>query len=546
MGLRRLMLRDFVIVRSLELDVARGFTVLTGETGAGKSILIDALQLLLGGRGDAVVVREGAARCEVSAEFDTPAALQSWLEEHGFENDALLLRRTVDAEGRSRAWINGSPATLAQLKQLGAELIDIHGQHAWQSLTRPEAVRGLLDAYGQIATQAVRQAHGAWSAAHRAWQEAIERQSGLQQEHDRLRWQITELSKLAPGTGEWEELNQQHKRLSHAQTLIEGALSAAHALEDDEPSAAQLIHRALDTATELQHIDPRFAEPAEALRSALAQVQDAAHTLHQLGHHTDQDPDTLQQLDERLSHWLSLARRHRCQPEALPELWRQWQQELQALESAQDIDTLAQREQTARQALAQQAQMVSRQRTKAAKQLSQAVSEAMQTLGMAGGRFEVELQALEAVAAHGGETVEFLVAGHPGATPKPVGKVASGGELSRIALAISVVTSQLGSAPTLIFDEVDAGIGGQVAHTVGAMLRQLGTDRQVLAVTHLAQVAACGHQHWRVSKQMQDQQTTSRLEALDGEERVREIARMLDGKKDSEVSLAHARELLQA
>lgn len=545
MGLRRLMLKDFVIVPALELDVGTGFTVLTGETGAGKSILIDALQLLLGGRSDALVVREGAPRCEVSAEFDTPPSLQAWLTEQGLDHDgALLMRRTVDTEGRSRAWINGSAATLAQLKHAGGKLIDIHGQHAWQSLTRPETVRTLLDGYGKVATQALRQAHSAWQAAHQQWQQALQRQDSLREEHERLQWQINELGKLAPQADEWTDLNQRHNQLSHAQALIEGALGAAQALEDDEPSAAQLIDRALDRIDRLQDIDTRFAAPVDALRSALAQVQDAAHSLKQLGHHTDQDPDALQALDERLALWMSLARRYRCANDELPALWQRWQTELRDLEHAQDIDGLAQEAQRLHLALSREAKAVSQQRQRAARALASAVTEAMQTLGMAGGTFEVALVPLDAIGAHGAEAVEFLVAGHPGATPKPVGKVASGGELSRIALAISVVTSQLGSANTLIFDEVDAGIGGQVAHTVGALLRQLGADRQVLAVTHLAQVAACGHQHWRVSKRLQDKHTVSQLDALGGEDRVRELARMLDGKQDSAVSLAHARELL--
>ena len=545
MGLRRLMLRDFVIVPSLELEVDAGFTVLTGETGAGKSILIDALQLLLGGRSDGMVVREGAPRCEVSAEFDTPASLQTWLDEQGFAPEGgLLMRRTVDTEGRSRAWINGSPATLAQLKHAGAALIDIHGQHAWQSLTRPDTVRALLDGYGQVATQALRQAHSAWQAAHQRWQGALQLQHSVQEEHERLQWQIKEVGKLAPQPGEWQEINQRHKQLSHAQSLIEGALGAAQALEDDEPSAAQLIDRAINGIDRLQDIDPRFGAPVEALRSALAQVQDAAHSLKQLGHHTDQDPQALQALDERLALWISLARRYRCANDELPALWQRWQAELRDLESAQDIDGLAQHAATLHAALSKEATAVSQQRARAAQALSAAVTEAMQTLGMAGGRFEVALTPLEAIGPHGAEAVEFLVAGHPGASPKPVGKVASGGELSRMALAISVVTSRLGTAATLIFDEVDSGIGGQVAHTVGALLRQLGDDRQVLAVTHLAQVAACGHHHWRVSKRLQGDQTVSQLDALSGEDRVRELARMLDGKQDSAVSLAHARELL--
>lgn len=547
MSLRRIVLRDFVIVTSLDLELASGFGVLTGETGAGKSILIDALQLALGARGEAGVVREGAPRCEIAAEFDRPESLQPWLDEQGFADDGgLLLRRTIDTDGRSRAWINGSPATLAQLRVAADALVDIHGQHAWQSLTRAEAVRELLDAYAGIDATALNAAWTAWRQAAHTLREARERQDAARQDSERLAWQIAEVDKLGPQAGEWAELNTRHGRLANAQALIDAAETAVQALDEQDDSATRLLSRAVAALQAQAHVEPAFGQTIESLNGALAQVQDAVHELHQHQRHAELDPSALAALDERLGAWLSLARRYRTTPEELPTLHAQWKHELQRLADTLDLDALERREASARAAFDQAARAVGRQRQKAAPRLAAAVTDAMQTLGMQGGRFEVALQALAEPQSFGLEQVEFRVAGHAGSTPKPVAKVASGGELSRIALAISVVTSRLGQAPTLIFDEVDAGIGGAVAHTVGQMLRQLGQDRQVLAVTHLAQVAACADHHLLVAKQRQGQQTLSSVQAIDAEARVRELARMLGGNERSEISLAHARELLSA
>ena len=547
MSLRRIVLRDFVIVPSLDLELDQGFNVLTGETGAGKSILIDALQLALGARADTGVVREGAARCEIAAEFDAPLSLKPWLDEQGFpgDDDTLLLRRTVDTEGRSRGWINGSAATMTQLKTLADHLVDIHGQHAWQSLTRPEAVRGLLDAYAGVSTSAASALWAEWRQKRKALESATERQNTLQQESERLAWQIGELDKLQPQAGEWEELNAQHSRLANAQGLQDAAQEAAAALDDDG-SAAALIHRALGALQAQAHLEPAFNEPIDALQAALAQVQDTVHSLHHYARHTELDPSGLDALDQRLSQWMSLARRYRRPPEELAELLAGWKKELESIDQAMDLDALKAAERQAWTAFEVEIKRLGKQRQQAAPKLSKAVTEAMQTLGMQGGRFEVALQKMEEPQAHGWEQVEFLVAGHAGVGPKPVGKVASGGELSRIALAISVVTSRLGQAPTLIFDEVDSGIGGAVAHTVGQLLRQLGQDRQVLAVTHLPQVAACGDHHLLVSKRQSGTGTQSTVTPIAHEDRVRELARMLGGNDRSEVSLAHARELLTA
>ena len=546
MALTHITLRDFVIVHALELDLRSGFSVLTGETGAGKSILIDALQLALGARADAGVVREGASRCDIAAEFETTPATQAWLQEAGFDLEgSLLLRRTVDTAGKSRAFINGSPATATQLRALGDLLLDIHGQHAWQSLTRPEAVRQLLDGYAQADTRPVRAAWQAWREAQQALGDARRAQDTLASERERLAWQIGEVDKLAPAAGEWEELNTQHGRLSNAQGLMDAAQQACALLEgEDEAGALTLLTRASQSLTGLARVEPEFQALADVLASAQAQAEDAAHSLHSYLRRADLDPDRLAQLDERLGLWVSLARRYKRTPEELPAVWTQWKEELGRLDAASDLQALEAAEKTASEAYQKAARALSRQRHKAAPALAQAVTAAMQQLGMQGGRFEVQLQALEQAAQHGLDDVQFLVAGHAGSTPRPVGKVASGGELSRIALAIAVTTSELGEAGTLIFDEVDSGVGGAVAETVGRLMKQLGRHRQVLAVTHLPQVAACADQHLVVSKQVSHGQIGSRVSPTSGEDRVQEIARMLGGEKLSPTTLAHAREML--
>jgi DNA repair protein RecN (Recombination protein N) len=551
--LRRLSLRDFVIVTTLEVELAGGFSVLTGETGAGKSILIDALQLALGSRGDAGVVREGAARAEISAEFDAPASLGAWLDEAGFEaSDTLLLRRVIDAQGKSRAWVNGSPATVAQLREAADHLVDIHGQHAWQSLTRAASVRGLLDAYAGVDTSALAATYQRWKAAGDALATARTQQAGLERERERLAWQVGEIDKLAPGADEWDELEADHKRLSNAQSLMDAAQAALDAVSEAEVSADGLTSRAVDALQDVADFDRRLADVAEVLQSAQTQLQDAAHTLSSYLGHAELDPERLRELDERLSAWMSLAKRYRRPPAELPALLDQWKAELRALDAAADLDGLERSLKDAATAYDAEAKRVSAQRRAAAPKLAAAITQAMQQLGMAGGRFEVQLNAQDERQSFGLESAEFLVAGHAGSTPRPLGKVASGGELSRIALAIAVTTSQLAQggddtkagAGTLIFDEVDAGVGGAVADTVGRLMKQLGRDRQVMAVTHLPQVAACADHHFVVSKALRDGTTRSDVQPVAGEARVAEIARMLGGERQTGTTLAHAQELL--
>jgi DNA repair protein RecN (Recombination protein N) len=545
MPLKRITLRDFVIVRELELDLDGGFSVLTGETGAGKSILIDALQLALGARADAGVVREGAARTDISAEFDLPPALTSWLEEAGFESeDSLLLRRSIDSQGKSRAWINGSPATATQLREVADQLVDIHGQHAWQSLTRADAVRALLDGYAGVNTEALQQLWHRWRAAQKTLTDARAAQDSLQRERERLAWQIGEVDKLAPGADEWDELNTSHTRLANAQSLLEAAQAAIEALEADEAGATQRLSQAQAVLQAQVHVEPAFAELAQVLASSLAQTEDAAHSLHAYLRKTDLDPQRLEELDTRMSLWMSLARRYKRTPPELPGLLASWRQELAKLDAAADLAALEAAEKKEADAYMAEARALSKNRTKAAPQLANAVTHAMQGLGMQGGRFEVAVHKTEQPAQSGLEEVGFLVAAHAGSTPRPVGKVASGGELSRIALAIAVTTSRLGTAQTLIFDEVDAGVGGSVAETVGRLMKQLGRDRQVLAVTHLPQVAACADHHLVVAKQSDALGPSSTVAAVQGEHRVGEVARMLGGERLSSTTLAHAKEML--
>ena len=546
---RRLVLRDFVIVTALDIELASGFSVLTGETGAGKSILIDALQLALGGRGDVGVVREGAQRCEISAEFDTPPGLRTWLAEAGFDAaDSLLLRRTIDTQGKSRAWVNGSTATIAQLREIADQLVDIHGQHAWQSLTRPAAVREMLDAYAGVDAQALGSAWAEWRSASDALAKAQTQQADLDRERERLAWQIGEVDKLAPGADEWAELNTEHTRLANVQMLLDAAREALDAIGEADDSADTLTGRAIDRLRDAAEIDGELAAVVDVLQGAQAQLQDAAHTLSGFLNDTDTDPQRLSQLDERLSAWMSLARRYRRPPADLAALLAQWKDELRALDAAADLDAQRARLAQARLAFETEAASVSATRQLAAPKLSDAVSQAMQQLGMVGGRFEVLLAAQESPQSFGMESAEFLVAGHAGGTPRPLAKVASGGELSRIALAIAVTTSQLrqgdAGAGTLIFDEIDAGVGGAVADTVGRLMKQLGADRQVLAVTHLPQVAANADHHHVVAKSTAGGVVRSEIHGVSGETRVIEIARMLAGDRLSGTSLAHAQEML--
>ncbi|UFS56416.1 DNA repair protein RecN [Comamonadaceae bacterium M7527] len=548
MSLRRIALKDFVIVEALDIELSNGFTALTGETGAGKSILIDAVQIALGQRADAGVIRHGGQRCEIVLELDSNEAVDAWLADNGFDvhdDEPILLRRQIDTQGRSRAWINASPATMTQLRSVGDALVDIHGQHAWQTLGNTAAQRQLLDAYAGASTAEVAAAWQAWHASAQALDAARTRQLSIAQDTERLQWQLGELAKLSPQANEWATLNEDHTRLSHAQALIDAAQLACNMLDDDNTNAATLLSNAIAALGKQVHIEPQFASVVEVLNQAQALVEDATHSLHTYLRRADLDPQRLAELDERVALWLSHARRLRCLPEDLPALVQSWTDELAQLTQASDLEAMQQTVAKHQAALTKACKALTAKRQKAAKPLAQEITQAMQSLGMQGGVFEVALTALDQPSATGQDHIEFLVAGHPGVPTRALGKVASGGELSRIALAIAVCTSRLGKAPTLIFDEVDSGIGGQVAQTVGALMQRLGADRQVLTVTHLAQVAASANEHLVVSKARDTDKTISHLAVATDQARVVEIARMLGGDTNSQASLAHAQEMLK-
>jgi DNA repair protein RecN (Recombination protein N) len=554
--LRHLSLKDFVIVDALELAFDDGFSVLTGETGAGKSILIDALQLALGARAEAGVVREGCARSEITAEFDSPPALRPWLEEAGFAVDeTLLLRRVIDAQGKSRAFVNGSAATAAQLREAADHLVDIHGQHAWQSLARPAAVRALLDEHAGADARAVAAAHADWSRAAAALADARARQGELDSERERLAWQLGEVDRLAPADGEWGALSAEHDRLAHAQALTEAVQRALDEVSEGELNALRGVARAVAALREVAEHDAALGPALAALDGAAAQLQDAAHELGGYLGRAELDPARFAEVEERLSAWMGLARRWRRPPAELPALQREWQAALAALDEAADLAGLQRRADDALARWRAEAARLSAARAEAAPRLGARITEAMQSLGMAGGRFEVALVPQPEPQAYGAETVEFRVAGHAGSTPRPLAKVASGGELSRLALAIAVTAAQSDEAAgapadggtgagTLIFDEIDAGVGGAVADAVGRLMKRLGRRAQVLAVTHLPQVAACADRHFVVAKRSADGRTASQVAPLAGEARVAEVARMLGGERRSGTSLAHAQELI--
>ncbi len=544
--LRRLHLRDFVLVDEIDLEFDAGFSALTGETGAGKSILVDALKLALGERGDASVLRAGSSRAEIAATFDATPELADWLDEQGFEGgDEVLLRRLIDAQGRSRAFVNGSPATLAQLRAAGERLVDIHGQHAWQSLVRADAARDLLDAYAQAGAQrlACAQAWRAWKTLDERLHAARSDLGARDAEREALAAQLAELERLAPLADEWDALNVEQHRLAHAAELIEQLQLAAASVDDDEDGARRRLLAGGHALHDAARIDATLAPLIEQLDAAEAQLRELARELGARLRTIDLDPERLRQIDARLSAWLTLARRHRVAPDALADQLQALRGRLNELEQQVDVDALQREVDAALQRLRHAADALSARRRDAATRLAAGVVAQMQRLGMEGGRFEVALLPLDAVQAGGAESVELRVAGHAGAPLRALARVASGGELSRIALAVAATSAAQQTVGTLVFDEVDAGVGGAVAHTVGDLLARLGRDRQVLAVTHLAQVAACADGHLQVVKETAGGGPRSRIARLDGDARVAELARMLGGDAQSGVALEHAREL---
>lgn len=545
--LRGLHIRDFVIVTEADISFDAGFTVFSGETGAGKSILIDALALTLGERADSSVLREGASRAEISAVFETPDSLTPWLTEHDLRPDhELVLRRVIDAQGRSRAYVNGSVVTITQLREIGEQLIDIHGQHAHQSLLRGDNQRELLDAHGNL--QPLRQitalAFKDWRAVEKQLALSEQDASSLAQARERLEWQTSELARLSLGATEWADISAEHTRLANGQSLLDGAAQTLASLDEAEASVQHQLGAAVQRIGQLLRHDSQLKTVYDALDSARIAVSEAVSDLNDYVSRAELDPARLAVLDNRLRAIFELARKFKTEPDDLYTLEQTLKAELAALQTSSDIQALRAQVVARHADYDAAAKTLSAARAKAAIDLGKQVSKAMQTLAMEGGQFSIAMHAGPA-ASYGQDQVEFLVAGHAGSTPRPLAKVASGGELARISLALSVIASRAARVPTLIFDEVDSGIGGAVAEVVGNLLRELGARHQVLCVTHLPQVAARAQQHFQVSKQNVKGKTQSSIALLQPPERIEEVARMLGGIKITSTTREHAKELLQ-
>jgi DNA repair protein RecN (Recombination protein N) len=553
--LQTLSLRDFVIVDQLELDFSSGFTVLTGETGAGKSILLDALSLVLGERADSSQIREGSNRAEISALFRiNPHQIEhfnQWLDGQGFpiedEGQSLLLKRTVESNGRSRAFINGSVATLAQLREAGDQLVDIHGQHAHQLLLKGGAQRELLDRHANHMdlVAEVSQLFKTLNESRRKLEQAENAGQDIERERERLEWQLEELTELSPQEGEWTAIQSEHARLANGAKIISGCQEAIDFLSDADNSVESTLSKVSINMSALAEHDSALSDISQALESAQIQIDEAVHSLNRYLQKLDLDPARLSEVEERMQALHGAARKYRTEADELPKLLLDTSERLEALTASQNIEALREKVKQEELAYLKQAKQLSQKRNKAALDLGKQVTAAMQDLSMAGGQLEIALLPLSDGGAQGLEQIEFLVAGHAGSTPRSLAKVASGGELARISLAISVITSKASFTPTLIFDEVDAGIGGAVAETVGKLLRQLGDSHQILCVTHLPQVAAQGNHHLKVSKSQAGDKTLSQVMPLGRSERVEEIARMLGGATITDTTRRHARELLE-
>jgi len=550
--LRFLCIRDFVIVDFLELDFSPGFTVLTGETGAGKSILIDALSLVLGERGDAGMVRSGCGCAEISAEFDIAGLpdLQARLCEHelGGDGSSCLFRRILDASGRSRGFINGRSVTLQQMREMGSYLLDIQGQHAHQSLLRPNMQRALLDAYAGLENEV-----GILAGLFREWQalryrqvELKSRSEGTVAERDLLAFQKRELEMLNFSLPAWEELQEEYARLSHAASLMEIAHSGMELLGDAETACLNQLNAFAVRLRDSVQFDGALQNILDMVESGRNNVQEAVYALRHYLHKLDIDPQRLREQEQRIAAVMDVARKYRVAPEQLPAVLQDILTRLDAVISDDDLDALAQQETIARDQYQFAANEISSARKKAAEKLSAVITDLMQSLAMQGGRLIVALKLLVEGNAHGLETPEFQIAINAGSPLSSLAKVASGGELARISLAIQVATSQAATVPTLIFDEVDSGIGGKVAEIVGALLKRLGRRYQVICVTHLPQVAAMADTQWQVSKAIRSGITVSSISILSPEERIEEIARMLGGVIITGTTRKHAAEMLEA
>lgn len=547
--LTHLQVSDFTLVNQLSLDFDAGLTVLTGETGAGKSILLDALSLALGDRAEADKVRAGAERAEVTACFDISrlAHVQSWLNEADLDADECIVRRVVTSEGRSRAYINGQPVTLTQLRALGDRLLDIHSQHEHQSLLQSATQRRLLDDFGQHQklVDEVKAAFAQWQELQSAADLVRNNSAELNARYQLLSYQVGELDQLGLSAGEVEALEGRQRQLANAAQIQQSCQAVADICSEGEDSVLDRLHHSLQLIHNLPFKSARIAEVETMLQNALIQVEEGSRELQREMSGSDDPDESLPEIEQRLSAIYDIARKHRTAPEALADLHEQLARELQGLQSGDE--RLAELDAASVAALERYRELagkLSAQRLKAGKALAKAVSQQLSSLAMAHSTFDIALTPLQEPARWGAEAVEFLISTIPGQPARALVKIASGGELSRVSLAIQVVVAKTSIIPTLVFDEVDAGIGGATGDVVGRMLRQLGENAQVLCVTHLAQVASKAHQHFKVEKTVSKKGASTVISALEGEAKVLEIARMMGGVAESQQSLAHAREML--
>lgn len=543
--LRNLYIRDFVIVDQLELNLTSGFTVFSGETGAGKSILIDALTLALGGRTDTNVIRDGATKTDISATFDIPEKLQIWLQEQSIDGSEIILRRVIDNTGRSKAYINGIPSTLTQIRELAQQLIDIHGQHAHQSLLNLHSQRAILDTQAGLG-QKLKQLQLHWDNWHQAKADLLAAQNNAQDQaarKQRLENDIEYLEKIGCNPDEWPDLCARQARLAHGQALLQSTNQAAEILYGENDSVTQALNAAIHSLQTAAKHDKALDEFIESLESASIICSETASSINAYASKIELDPNLLNQLEQRMAVMFEAARRFNTEPENLSAVLDQLNAELANLNTKTNIQELERACASFKQQYFDLAVQISQTRQTQAQSLSHQITQAMQTLAMEGGAFAIQIDE-QKPSQYGIDHIEFLVAGHAGTKPKPLSKVASGGELARISLAISVIASQAARVPTLIFDEVDVGIGGAVAEVVGKLLQKLALQYQVLCVTHLPQVAACANQHYQVSKQTRGQSTLSHIIELDQNTRVEEIARMLGGLNITTTTRKHASEML--
>lgn len=547
--LTQLRLRDFILVEKLELSFGPGFTVLTGETGAGKSILIEALGLLLGQRLAVNVVRRGAERCDLTSEFDIDRlpALQEWLTENDLADEsACILRRVIDATGRSRAYINGHAASLQQLREVGTWLIEIHGQHGHQALVQSKTQRAVLDHYANAVPEAERAADlfSKWQTSLNQKLEWEKNAAAYAKEREELEWQVREFDALKFADQEWVELQQEHARLTHAASLMEAVNHGQDILAESELAILPQLHALIARLQNLAEFDPEISQILEILTPATIQLQETEYSLKHYLQRLDLDPARVIKCEEKIEQIYSLARKHRVKERELTDFFREKRIRLEFLNSLDSANKLAEQETAAKEQYMAAAQRLSKKRNAAAKKLSAAVTELMQRLAMQGGRFDIRLNTLAEPGACGLEQAEFLVSPHKGMELNEFSKIASGGEISRISLALHVAASDATQTPCLVFDEVDVGIGGGVAEIVGGLLKAVARNRQVLCITHLPQVAAQGEVHLQISKTSANGEVLSQVLELDYDHRIDEVARMLGGVKITETTRKHAAEML--